>query len=100
MADAATLTIALPPETARRLAELAAEEGGSPEALAAEAVAEMVKLAFDDGPARLKLSPEELRTSVEAQMREIEDGTAILIPHEEVMAEMRAKIAAARAEKP
>jgi hypothetical protein len=33
-------------------------------------------------------------------MREIDDGIAILIPHDEVMAEMRAKIAAARADKP
>lgn len=100
MPNPATLTIALPPETARRLAALAAEEGGSPEALAAEAVADMVNLAFDDGPERLRLTEAELRVSLETQMREIDEGTAILIPHEEVMAELRAKIARAAARKP
>jgi predicted transcriptional regulator len=84
----------------RRLAALATEEGGSPEALAAEAVADMVNLAFDDGPERLRLTEPELRASLEAQMREIDEGTAILIPHEEVMAELRAKIAKASARKP
>ncbi len=100
MPDDATLTITLDPETAKRLAELAAQEGGSAEALAKEAVVDMVNLAFDDGPERLKLTDEELRASIEAQMREIDEGAAVLIPHEEVMAEMRAKIAQARARKP
>ncbi len=100
MPNPATLTIALPHETARRLAVLAAEEGGSPEAMAAEAVADMVNLAFDDGPERLRLTEAELRASLEVQMREIDEGKAVLIPHEEVMAVMRAKIAKASARKP
>jgi predicted transcriptional regulator len=100
MPDDATITIPLDPTTAKRLAQLAAEEGGSPEALAAEAVADMVNLAFDEGPERLRVSSEELRASLEAQMREIDEGTAVLIPHEEIVAEMRAKVAQARARKP
>lgn len=100
MPDDATITIPLDPKTAERLAELAAQEGGSPEALAAAAVADMVNLAFDEGPERLRLSPEELRASLEAQMREIDEGTAVLIPHEEIVAEMRAKVAQARTRKP
>jgi predicted transcriptional regulator len=100
MADGAHLTITLDPETARRLAELAADEGGRPETLAAEAVADMVNLAFDDGPERLRLGPEELRASLGAQMREIDEGKAVLIPHDEVMAGLRARIAETRAKKP
>jgi len=94
-----TLAIPLDPETAERLAALAAEEGRTPEALAAEAVADLVNFAFD-GPPSLKLSDEELRASIEKQRREIAAGTAKLYSHEEVMAGARAILAKAQDAKP
>ena len=88
-----TLTIHLDAETAERLARRAREEGVSPEAYAAEVVAETVA---DDGFPPLNISDEELRASIGQQRRDIAAGTAKLIPHDEVMAEMRAKLAKGR----
>lgn len=44
----------------------------------------------------LSINDDELRASIEQQRRQIEAGTAKLYSHEDVMAEMRAKLAKAR----
>lgn len=95
----ATLTIKLDPRTAQQLAERAREEGISPEQYAAELVAEGVEIDLDDVPPGLLVSEEELRASIEEQMRKIESGEAELIPHEQVMAEARAILKEAKARK-
>lgn len=98
MPDGANISITLDPETAKRLAELAAQEGGSPEALAAELVADYVREADDhaervrDGYPPLTISDEDLRASIEEQRRQIAAGTAVLHSHEEVMASARARL--------
>lgn len=99
MPDDATLTIKLDPRTAQHLVERAREEGVSPEQYAADLVAEVVGLDIDEPPPGLVVSEEELRASIAEQMRKIESGEAKLIPHEQVMAEARAIIEAAKARK-
>lgn len=91
-----TLTITLDPETAQRLAERAREEGVTPEEFAAHLIWDVVADYDPNDLERyppLAISDEEFRASVEAQMREIAAGTAVTYSHEQVMAEMRAKIA-------
>lgn len=99
MADDATLTIKLDPGTARALAARAREEGVSPEQYAAELVTEGVVIDIDAPPPGFVQSEDELRASIAEQMRKIEGGEAELIPHDEVMADMRAKLEAAKARK-
>ncbi|MFT3729247.1 MAG: hypothetical protein QM759_15600 [Terricaulis sp.] len=99
MADDASITIKLDPHTAAQLAALAEQEGVTPEELAAGLVAEGVALDLDLPPPGFVESEEELRASLEEQLRQIENGEGELIPHEQVMAEMRAKIEAAKARK-
>lgn len=97
MPDDGALTIKLDPRTAKQLAQRAREEGVSPEEFAALVVKDTV--APEHWPP-LAISDEELCASIEEQRRQIEAGTAVLYPHEEVMAEMRAKLAKARDKKP
>ena len=78
----------------------AREEGVSPEQFAADVVADVISDYDPEIGPPLAISDEELRASVEEQRRQIEAGTALLIPHEQVMAEMRAKLAKARDSKP
>jgi len=99
MPDSGSLTIKLDPRTAQQLADRAREEGVTPEQYAAELVAEAVSIDIDSPPPGFLVSEEELRASIAEQMRQIENGEAELIPHEQVMAEMRAKLAAAKAGK-
>jgi hypothetical protein len=99
MPDDGSITIQLDPRTAQQLAERAREEGVTPEQYAAELVAEAVAIDIDTPPPGFLVSEEELRASIAEQMRQIESGEAELIPHEQVMAEMRAKLAAAKARK-
>lgn len=94
-----SITIKLDERTARQLAERAREEGVTPEQYAADLVAEGIGSDLDEAPPALTISDEELRASIAEQMRQIESGEAELIPHEQVMAEMRAKLAAAKARK-
>lgn len=96
MPDDGKLTIQLDPRTAQQLAQRAQEEGISPEQYAAEVVTEIVAEQDPDRWPPLSISDEELRASIEQQRRAIEAGTAKLYTHEEVMAEMRAKLAKAR----
>ncbi len=95
MADGA-LTIKVDARTQERLAEIAREEGKSPEQVAAELVSEFVN---DDVPPGFLMSEEALRASLTEQMRRIESGEAELIPHDQVMEEMRAITAEAKARK-
>jgi predicted transcriptional regulator len=92
MPDTATLTIKLDDETARRLQQLAAEGGETAEALAAEAVGDMVAMAFDDGlvPPHMRRSVEEDEAIIRETMARIEDGTAEFISHEDAMKRFRA----------
>lgn len=93
------LTIMFDPETAQRLTERAREEGVTPEEFAAHLIWDVVADYDPNDLGRhppLAISDEEFHASVEAQMREIEAGTAITYEHEQVMAGMRAKIADAR----
>jgi hypothetical protein len=99
MADDGKITIQLDPRTAQQLAQRAQEEGVSPEQYAAEVVADIVSVDFDAPPPGFLVPEEELRASLEEQMRQIDNGEAKLIPHEEVMAEVRAIIEAAKARK-
>jgi hypothetical protein len=80
MPDNGSITIKLDEHTARQLAERAREEGVTPEQYAAELLVEALAFesAMDDVPPGLIVSEEELRASIEQQMREIEDGTAVL----------------------
>jgi predicted transcriptional regulator len=97
MPDDGKITIKLDPQTAQRLAERAREEGVSPEQYAADVVADIVGFDVDAPPPGFLVPEEELRASLTKQMRQIESGEAKLIPHEEVMAEVRAIIDAAKA---
>jgi hypothetical protein len=101
MADDASITIKLDPQTAAQLAARAREEGVTPEQYAAEVVAEAVDIDLSDlpPPPGSIVSEEELRRSIEEQMRKIESGEAALFPHEQVVAEARAIIEAAKARK-
>lgn len=99
MPDDGKITITLDPRTAQQLTVRAREEGVSPEQYAAEVVAEAVAIDIDAPPPGFLQSEEELRASIAEQMRQIERGEAELIPHEQVMAEMRAKLKAAKAGK-
>jgi predicted transcriptional regulator len=99
MPDDGSITIKLDPQTAQQLAERAREEGVTPEQYAAELVAEGVAIDIDTPPPEFIESEAELRASIAEQMRQIESGEAVLIPHEQVMAEVRAKLAAAKARK-
>ena len=99
MADDASLTIKLDPHTAAQLAERAREEGVTPEQYAAELVAEAVAFDINEPPPGFIESEQDLRASLEEQLRQIDSGEGELIPHEQVMAEMRAKIEAAKARK-
>jgi hypothetical protein len=99
MPDDGKLTIKLDPRTAQQLAQRAQEEGVSPEQYASQLVAEVVGLDLDEAPPGSLVSEEELRASLAEQMRRVESGEAKLIPHEEVMAEARAIIEAAKARK-
>jgi len=99
MPDNGSITIKLDEHTARQLAERAREEGVTPEQYAAELVADAVSVDIDDVPPGLIVPEEELRASLAEQMRQLETGEAQLYTHEEVMAEMRTKIDAAKARK-
>lgn len=99
MPGTGSITIKLDAHTARHLLERAREEGVSPEQYAAALVAEAVAIDRDDVPPGLIVSEEELRASLTEQMRQIESGDAELYTHEQVMAEMRAKLDAAKARK-
>jgi hypothetical protein len=99
MPDDGKITIQLDPRTAQQLAERAREEGVSPEQYASDLVTEGIRIDLHDVPPGLVVSDEELRASMAEQLRKIESGEAELIPHEQVMAEARAKLAAARARK-
>ena len=99
MPDNGSITIRLDPHTAAQLADRARAEGVSPEQYAAELVAEAVTIDDDAPPPGFVQSEAEFRASVAAQMRKIESGEAKLIPHEQVMADMRAKLDAAKARK-
>ena len=96
MPDEATLTIKLDAYTAAQLAERAREEGVSPEQYAAELVVEA--LSYDAYPV-VTISGEGFLASIEEQQRQIADGSAVLYSHEQVMAEARAVIEAAKARK-
>lgn len=99
MPDDGKITIQLDPRTAQQLVERAREKGISPEQYAAEVVADIVGFDFDAPPPGFLATEEELRASLEEQMRQIESGEAKLIPHEDVMAEVRDIIEAAKARK-
>lgn len=99
MPDDGKITIQLDPDTAQQLAERAREEGVSPEQYAADLVAEAIAIDIDTPPPGFLVSEEELRASIAEQMRQIESGEAELIPHDQVMPEMRAKLAAAKVRK-
>jgi len=101
MAGDASLTIRLDAQTAAELAARAREEGVTPEQLAAEVVAEAMDIDLGDlpPPPGSIVSDEELRQSIEEQMRKIENGEAELFPHDQVIAEARAIIEAAKARK-
>jgi predicted transcriptional regulator len=99
MPDDGALTIKLDPHTAQQLAMRAREEGLTPEQYAAELVAEAVAIDIDTPPPGFIETEEELRASIAEQMRQIESGEAELYTHEQVMAEMRAKLDAAKARK-
>jgi len=99
MPDNGSITIKLDPRTAQQLAERAREEGVTPEQYAADLVAEGIAIDIDAPPPGLIVSEEELRASIAEQMRQIESGEAELYTHEQVMAEMRAKLEAAKARK-
>lgn len=99
MLNNGSITIKLDPRTARQLAERAREEGVTPEQFAAELVAEAIAVDIDAPPPGLLVPEEDLRASIAEQMRQLESGEAELIPHEQVMAEMRAKLDAAKARK-
>lgn len=94
MADDASLTITLDPQTSEQLAALARQEGVTPEALAAELLAGQIAMEGSYPP--LSISDEELRASIEQQRRDIAAGTAKLHEHDEVMAGARAILAKAR----
>lgn len=99
MADDATITIHIDLKLADRLKRLADYEGLPVEAVAADAVRDVVDHAFDEDRLALPgppLTPEEWRAVMEGQLRRIESGEEETIPHEEVMRRMRAKLAAAR----
>ncbi|MES1156607.1 MAG: hypothetical protein ABUL73_02400 [Alphaproteobacteria bacterium] len=96
MADDATITIKLDSRTAERLSAHAREEGVSPEEYAAEVVSEIVDLKFDEPPPGFLKSGEDLRAAMTEQLRRVESGEAETFSHEEVMAEARAIIEAAR----
>jgi hypothetical protein len=98
MADGA-LTIKVDPRTEEWLAERARAEGKSPEQYAADIVAETAALDLDEPPPGLLVSEETLRASIAEQLRKIDKGEAELFPHEQVMAEARAIIEAAKARK-
>jgi hypothetical protein len=99
MPDNGSLTIKLDPHTAQQLSARAREEGVTPEQYAAELVAEAVAVDIDTPPPGFLVSDEELRASIAEQMRQIESGEAELYTHEQVMAEMRAKLDAAKVRK-
>ncbi len=99
MPDNGSITIKLDEQTARQLSERAREEGVTPEQYAGDLVAKAVAVDMDDVPPGLVGSEEELRASLAEQMRKIESGEAQLYTHEQVMAEMRAKLDAAKARK-
>jgi hypothetical protein len=99
MPDDGKITIQLDRRTAQQLAQRAREEGISPEQYAAEVVADIVGFDFDAPPPGFVVPEEELHASLVEQMRQLESGEAKLIPHEEVMAEVRAIIEAAKARK-
>ncbi|MGE0742694.1 MAG: hypothetical protein AB7O98_15245 [Hyphomonadaceae bacterium] len=69
----------------------------SPEQYAAELVAEAVTAELDEPPPGFIESADDLRASLELEMRQLENGEGELIPHEQVMAEMRAELEAAKA---
>ena len=101
MADDASITIKLDPQTAAQLVAVAREEGVTPEQYAAELVAELVG-ANEGGKAwpTLSISDEDLRASIEQQRREIAAGTATLDEHDAVMAGARAILSKERGAKP
>lgn len=99
MGDDGKITIELDTHTAQQLAKRAREEGVLPEQYAAEVVADVVGFDLDAPPPGFLVPEEELHASLEEQMRQIDSGEAKLIPHEDVMAEVRAIIEAAKARK-
>lgn len=84
-----TLTIPLDPATDAALDEIAAATARPKADIAAEALADYVRHA---ALPPLTISDEELRASIEEQRREIATETAVLYPHEEVMADARAML--------
>jgi hypothetical protein len=98
MADDASITIKLDPQTAAQLAARAREEGLTPEQYAAELVADQV--GENDRWPPLSISDEELRASIEQQRRDIAAGTATLHEHDAVMAGARAILSKERGAKP
>jgi|CXWL01.1.fsa_nt_gi predicted transcriptional regulator len=99
MADSATLTITVDEALAARLKRLAEYEGVSVEAVAADAIKDVVDHAFDEDRLALPgppLTQAEWKASLEEQLRRIEAGEEETYTHEEVMAHVRGIIAEAR----
>lgn len=88
----ADLIVTLSPETAAELTRLAQESGTSVEALAAEAI----EIIYIDGPPHLSPSPEAFEAGIAAQRRELTEGTAALFEHDDVLAQAREVLAAAK----
>lgn len=83
MSNSATLTVTLTPEVAGKLAEIAAHQHRTPDAVVAGAVADLI-----DREA-------EIVAAIERGRAEIRAGGGI--PHEQVVREMRAFLDAAQA---
>ncbi len=100
MPDDGSLTIKLDLNVAQALEARAREEGVTPEQYVAEVVSDLIGVDWDTPPPDLIEPEDDLRASLAEQLRQIESGEAELIPHDDVMREMRAIVGAAKASKP
>ncbi|MGD9814267.1 MAG: hypothetical protein AB7Q23_00990 [Hyphomonadaceae bacterium] len=100
MPDDGNFTIKLDPNIAQALEARARKEGVTPEQYIAEVVSDLVGVDWEAPPPDLIEPEDDLRASLAEQLRQIESGEAELIPHDDVMREMRAIVGAAKASKP